>query len=47
MMSQFLTAWEAQRLKNVDYSIDSSPVIINAGGGQSKIEVTLIDDDPG
>lgn len=31
--------------KDVDYTIDSSPLIISAGSGQSKIEVTLIDDD--
>ena len=32
-------------INNIDYTIDSSPVTIIAGSGQSKIEVTLIDDD--
>jgi len=30
--------------KDADYTIDASPLTISAGGGQSKIEITLIDD---
>jgi hypothetical protein len=29
---------------DIDYTIDASPLTISAGGGQSKIEITLIDD---